>query len=139
MRRNRQSLETYDMIPDDMRAYLRNYGMHFNKKMYEFAVSTMYTEDSNGKEVEVKPDDARKLDDDMHKFGIKMDNNVMYDACYVYTMLKSDFGKIVDEQIILRMTAAYVDDPDKTDGFIFNRFYADCVHEGNPVDWEEML
>ena len=38
--RNRDSLEY--IIPEDMKLYLSNYGRHFNKKMYEFAVSNMY-------------------------------------------------------------------------------------------------
>lgn len=32
-----------------------------------------------------------------------------------------------------------VDDTDQKDGFIFNRFYADCCHNGMPIPWEDLL
>lgn len=32
-----------------------------------------------------------------------------------------------------------VDDADQKDGFIFNRFYADCCHNGVPIPWEDVL
>ena len=32
-----------------------------------------------------------------------------------------------------------IDDPDAEDGFIFNRFYADCMFMDNPIDWDEMI
>ena len=33
----------------------------------------------------------------------------------------------------------YVDDEDQPDGFIFNRFYADCALSGTPIPWEDIL
>lgn len=32
-----------------------------------------------------------------------------------------------------------VDDPDQADGFIFNRFYADCNHNGIGIPWDDVL
>lgn len=32
-----------------------------------------------------------------------------------------------------------VDDTDQKDGFIFNRFYADCCHNGIGIPWEDLL
>ena len=34
-------LQEYDIIPKEMRAYLRNNGRHFNKKACEWAVKNM--------------------------------------------------------------------------------------------------
>ena len=39
----------YDDIPRPMKRYLRENGPHFNKELYEFAVSKMYKENDNGK------------------------------------------------------------------------------------------
>lgn len=30
-------------------------------------------------------------------------------------------------------------DPNQKDGFVFNRFYADCCHNGMPIPWEDLL
>lgn len=47
------SLDSYDCIPPAMRAYLRTYGKHFNKKLYEFAVSKMRRRDGQGASTKV--------------------------------------------------------------------------------------
>lgn len=31
------------------------------------------------------------------------------------------------------------DDPDQADGFVFNRFYADCNHNGVGIPWDDVL
>ena len=33
----------------------------------------------------------------------------------------------------------YVDDEDQADGFIFNRWYADMVRKGMPIEWNDLL
>ena len=38
-----RSFDIYDRIPEDMKAYLSNYGFNFSKKMCEWAVSKMKT------------------------------------------------------------------------------------------------
>ena len=40
----------YDEIPEAMVNYMRHYGPHFNRKLYEFAVSRMYKESDNRRE-----------------------------------------------------------------------------------------
>jgi hypothetical protein len=42
----RDSLDTYDIRPQAMTNYLRYYGMHFNKKLCDFAVSKMFKRNS---------------------------------------------------------------------------------------------
>lgn len=37
----RDNFTRYDEYPQAMLAYLRNYGPHFNRKLFEFAVSKM--------------------------------------------------------------------------------------------------
>ena len=38
----RTNFTQYDDHPEGMIIYMRNYGPHFSKKLYEFAVSKMY-------------------------------------------------------------------------------------------------
>lgn len=142
MERNRQPLDFYDELPADMMKYLRNYGKHFNKKMYEFAVSKMYKMNkANGKEMKVEPVTKETFDSMMSKYGIVLENDSMHDGVYVWTMAASDFlgSSVTDEQHLVLYVKDYIDDPDQVDGFVFNRFYADCVLKGVPIDWEEML
>ena len=56
-------------------------------------------------------------------------------------MCKADFwGKsIKDEVSLAHYVKDTIDDVDQKDGFVFNRFYADCCHNGMPIPWEDLL
>ena len=66
---------------------------------------------------------------------------VGYDHVYVANMCKADFwGKsIKDEASLAQYVKDTIDDVDQKDGFVFNRFYADCCHNGMPIPWEDLL
>lgn len=133
--RKRESLEY--IIPDDMMTYLSHNGRHFSKKMYEFAVSNMYKENSQ----RIQPVNKEIFNTKMKQYGIKLENDVLYDGCYVWSMCAADFlGKsVIDEQHQAYYVKDLIDDPDAVDGQIFNRFYADACLQGIPIDWEYML
>lgn len=142
MAKYRQPLDIYDGFPVAMINYLRHYGKHFNKKMYEFAVSKMYkVNKSNGKKEGVAPVTKEQFDAAMAKYGVRLENDVMYDGVYTWSMGMADYfgSSIIDEAHMAMFVKDYVDDPDQADGFIFNRFFSDCVLKGEPIDWEEML
>lgn len=131
---------SYDEIPEGMKLYLNNYGCHFNKKLCMEAVSRMYTEE-NGKKKKLKPYTKEQVDDLLSSYGIELEHNKMYDACYVANMCANDFfGKSVpDEKHLAMYVKDLLDDPDAEEGFVFNRFYADTMFMNNPIDWEEMV
>ena len=137
MERNRQPLDIYDTMPEEQRAYYMNYGKHFNEKMCRFAVGMMRDRKGNKVEMTKKDDLERKLKEN----GISIENNVMYDGSYVFSMCMSDFmgSSIEDEKHALLYVKDYIDDPDAADGQVFTRFYASCVNAGIPIDWSEML
>lgn len=122
--------------------YLRHYGKHFNKKMYEFAVSKMYkVNKANGKKEKVAPVTKEQFDDAMAKYGVRLENDVMYDGVYSWMMGSCDYlgSSVPDEQHLALFVKDYVDDPDQADGHVFNRFFYDCVNNGEPIEWEGML
>lgn len=51
----------------------------------------------------------------------------------------SQFYDNKDEEQLAQFIKDMVDDADQKDGFIFNRFYADCCHNGVPIPWEDVL
>lgn len=142
MSRNRRGLDTYDELPMGMKSYLKHYGYHFNRKMYEFAVSTMERKIKGSDKMEKVPVVTKdKFDEVMKKHSLTLKNDVMYDGVFVWSMAYGDFfgSSLPTEQMLAQYVADYVDDVDKPDGFIFNRFYADCCFAGIPIDWDEML
>lgn len=135
-----RNMGSYDEIPDGMKVYINNYGCHFNKKLYEEASSRMYTKNGIKKEY-IKPYTKQQVEELLESCGIKLKRNKLYDACYVASMCAADFlGKSVpDEQHLAMFIRDMIDDPDAEEGFVFNRFYADCIFMNNPIDWEDML
>lgn len=123
-----------------MKVYINNYGCHFNKKLCKEATSRMYTKNNNKKEF-IEPYTKEQVDELLETNGIKLKRNKLYDAVYVANMCVADYlGKSVpDEKHLAMFVKDMIDDPDAEEGFIFNRFYADCMFMDNPVDWEDML
>ena len=61
MKKKKQSLDTWVDMPEDMKKYLKNYGYHFNRKIYKFAVSKMFKKGKEGKEEKVEPIEKEKV------------------------------------------------------------------------------
>ena len=129
----RKSLDTYDDRPSSMKRYLKYYGQHFNKKLCQFAVSKM----NHGKQ----PIPKDKVDEILNKHGVTLEHNELYDHVYVYNMGNNDFlgSSIQDEKHLALYVKDVIDDEDGYDGIVFNRWYADTVTYGIPIEWDEML
>jgi len=136
----RVSLSQYDEYPEEMLVYMRNYGPHFNRKLFEFAVSKMYKK-VNGEKKKVVPYTKDRVDELCKAYSIELENGQLYDAAYVATMCKADFlgSSISDEKHLLLYVKDVIDDPDAYDGIVFNRWYADMSYTGIAIDWEYML
>lgn len=135
-----KSLDTWVDMPDDMKKYLKNYGYHFNHKIYEFAVSKMFKKNGDKRE-KIQPIDKDNVQEILKKYNITLENDEMYDSSYVYSMIMADFmGKsIPNEQYAAMHIKDKIDDADQPDGYIFNEWYAKMCFAGIPIDWEEFV
>lgn len=135
-----KKMGSYDETPEGMKIYVNNYGCHFSKKLCEEAVSRMYTKQSGNKEY-IKPYTKEQVDTMLRSYGVKVERNKLYDAVYVANMCKADFlGKSVPDEAHLAMYVRDVlDDSDAEEGFVFNRFIADCYFMNNPIEWEDII
>ena len=133
----KQRLDTYDTMPKAMKAYLSNYGWHFNKKLCEWAISMM--RDRNKAKLPLM--DKEKVESLLKQHGVEITTDKLYDAMYVLHMAKADFmgSSIVDEMHLAKYVGDYINDPDGYDGIALTRFYADCMGKGIGIEWEDML
>lgn len=136
----RVNFTQYDVYPEAMLIYMRNYGPHFNKKLCDFAVSKM-KRNVNGKMQKIQPISREELKNLMSMNGFVLENDQLYDSVYVANMCKADFlnSSIIDEVHMLKYVKDVIDDTDAVDGLVFNRWYADMCYMGIAIDWEEML
>ena len=142
MGRCRMPLDIYDMKPEGMTAYLRHNGYHFNKKMCDWAVGNMRKMSAvTGRLEAIEPIGKDELETMLQANGIKLENTIGYDHVYIANMVRADFwgSSISDERMMALYVKGVIDDADQKDGFVFNRFYADCVHGGLPIPWEDVL
>lgn len=136
----RVNFTQFDEMPEAMVAYMRHYGPHFNRKLFEFAVSLM-TKETNGEETRITPYNKEQVKVILNSNGISLKNDQLYDAVYVANMCKADFlgSSVTDERHLAMYIRDVIDDPDGYDGIVFNRWYADMCYTGVAIDWEEML
>lgn len=134
--------QEYDIIPKEMRAYLRNNGRHFNKKACEWAVRNMRKYNESTRRLErIEPLDKAAVDELLKNNGITLDDARGYDYVYVANMCKADFygTAIEDERHMALYIKCVIDDADAVSGMVFNRWLADLDTKGIAVDWEELL
>lgn len=138
----REPLDIRDRRPEEMEAYLSHFGWHFNKKMCEFAVSLMKKMNSStGKKERIEPISKEKVDELLARYGIKLENNVLYDYVYWANQCKADTFKssVPDEAHMALYIKDMIDDPDAPDGMAMCMWYAKMNRAGEPVEWDEML
>lgn len=138
----REPLDIRDRRPEEMESYLSHFGWHFNKKMCEFAVSLMKKMNpQTGKKERIEPISKEKVDELLTRYGIKLENNVLYDYVYWANQCKADTFKssVPDEAHMALYIKDMVDDPDAPDGMAMCMWYAKMNRAGEPVEWDEML
>lgn len=129
-------------MPEDMKHYLRYNGRHFNRKLCEFAVGQMKSNNSpTGEVVKLKAISKDTLDALLKTYNIELKENQLYDYVFVANMCKADFfgSSVPDEQHLCKYVRDVIDDVDGYDGIVFNRWYADMCRQGIPVSWSDML
>jgi hypothetical protein len=133
----KQRLDTYDTMPQDMRAYLSNYGWHFNKHLCEWAISMM--RDKNKAKLSIY--DREKVESMLKQHGVEIPMEQIYDAVYVLHMARADYmgSSIADEAHLAKFVGDYLNDPDGYEEVALTRFYADCVGKGIGIDWSIVL
>jgi hypothetical protein len=131
---------SYDVIPEGLKRYINNYGCHFNKKLAKEAASRMYKREGDDK-VYIKPYTKDDVDKMLDMYGVHISRNKLYDAVYVANMCKADFlgSSIKSEEDLCHYIKDVLDDADATDGYVFNRFYADTIFMNNPIEWDDMI
>lgn len=131
-----------EMMPPQMKAYLRNYGFSFNKRACEYAVSLMRKENKDtGKMEKIEPYTREKAEELMSKAGIKLENNIGYNFVYVLNMSLADYWKesIDDEQHLAKHVKAIIDDVDDNPENLFRMWIAKMDGNGIPIPWEDIM
>lgn len=133
----KQRLDTYDTMPQDMRAYLSNYGWHFNKRLCEWAISQMRDKNKS----KITPYDKEKVETMLKQYGVEIPSEKIYDAVYVLHMARADYmgSSIADEAHLAKFVGDYINDPDGYDEVAMTRFYADCIGKGIGIHWSDVL
>lgn len=120
-----------------MEEYLSEYGRHFNKRLFEYAVSMM--EDRNKKKLNAWSKD--QCDNFLRDNGVNVKNTMGYDSAYVLNMARSDYfgSSIVEDARLALYVRDYMDDVDGNPTRAFDEFYINCVAKGVPIFWGDML
>lgn len=138
----RKSLDTYDVLPEAMRRYLSQNGFHFNKAAFDKAMRMMKrVNPSTGKVERINPIPKEDVEAFLSANGIELENDIMYDAAYVYNLeyTRSWGSALEDDRHLARRVKDVLDDPNGSDEQPFRNWLQMQVAMGHPVDWEELL
>lgn len=141
--KKKRNMNRFDIVPEDLRKYLSNFGLHFNRKLCDYAVSLMKKAGPDGKPVPITPMTREEVDTLLKTHGVELKNNVLYDHVFVANMVKSDLvgSSIVDAKHHALAIKDYIDDVDKAEGYLFNRWISDILGLGPHYIpyWEDMI
>lgn len=117
--------------------YVEQYGCHFSKKLYEWAVSMM--RGRNGEKIQ--PRTKEQVTEMLSSYGFSLSNAKGYDAPYVYSMAMADYmgSSIIDDAHLAKFVKDFLDDPDGSKTKAFDHFVVDCRAKGEPIFWDEMM
>lgn len=137
-----QPLDIYDDMPPGMKAYVSNYGFHFNRKAFQCAVKGMMKKNpSSGKLEPIEAWTKDEVDALLARNGVKLENNRLYDAAYQANWCKAKLFKssVPDEVHLAMFVKDTLDDVDGSDELPFRYWLQKCVATGCPVEWEDLL
>lgn len=142
--KRRMPLDIYEveMMPSEMKAYLRNHGYAFSRKACEFAVSLMEKENkATGKLEKIEPYTKEQAEELLKKNEIKLENNIGYNFVYVLNMSFADYWKesIDDEQHLAKHVKAIIDDVDDNPENLFRMWIAKMDGNSIPIPWENIM
>ena len=117
--------------------YVDMYGMHFNEKLYKWAVMMM--KDRNGNKL--PPMTKEQVTEFLRNHGVTLKNDKGHDAAYVLQMAKADYfgSSITDDNRLALFVRDYIDDIDGTKTKAFDHFIVDCRAKGESIFWDEVL
>lgn len=135
-------LDSFDILPTEMRSYLRNYGYSFSKKACDYAIKRMRRKNvATGKSEPIEPMNKEKAEELMTKYGIKLEKNIGYNFVYVLNMAIADYYKssLKEEKDLAQYVKDTIDDVDGNPENIFRKWLVCMDGDGEVVDWEEMI
>lgn len=136
-------MNQYNIIPEEMRRYLFQFGPHFNKKLCDYAVSLMMKAGPDGKPQRITPMTREEVDNLLKTNGVELKHNVLYDHVFVANMVKSDQlgSSVPDAKHHALAIKDYIDDIDKAEGYLFDRWMSDICGLGPHFIpyWEDMI
>lgn len=138
----KQALSSFNYLPEEMRAYLRNYGYSFSKRACEYAVKSMQRMNpANGKMENIEPFTREQAEEMLNKHGIKLENNVGYNFVYALNMIYSDRWKssIEDELHLCKAVKDEIDDCDGLPESIFRCWITKQEDKGIPIPWDRLI
>ena len=125
-----------------MKTYLRNYGYSFSKRACDYAVSCMRKMNTEtGRTEKIEPYTKEKVEQMLEKHGVRLKNNVGYNATYVFNKnLANKWGSSIDDEKHLCLSVKdEIDDVDDNPDNVFRRWIISMDGNGEPIEWDELL
>lgn len=135
-------IDIYDDMPPGMKRYITNYGFHFNKKAYLYAVKVLKRLNRNtAKKENLEPYTREQVDALLEKYKVDIENTIMYDYVYLASVCKAYYlgSSIPDEQHLALYLKDNLSNPEMDSGIVFRKWMQEMIGNGYPIDWDEII
>lgn len=128
-------------ISEEEARYMDAHKGQFSKRLAEYAIDRMeYKDEATGKMRKITPHPIEEMEDNMRKYGIKMDEACVYTAWYLYNMAFADYRKSLPT---LDAKCLFVDetinDPDCSPESVLACYRAKMDVMRMPIHWERFI
>lgn len=128
-------------ISESRAIYEDTYQGQFSKRLAEFAIGRMMTEDeTTGKMKALKPHSLDEMKDVFAANNIKLPYEYLYTGWYLFNMAFADYPETLTTD---KQRATFVEetlcDPDGNPANVLDCFVAKMCNAGVPIYWEEFL
>jgi hypothetical protein len=121
--------------------YMDNHHGQFSKKLAEYAISCMeYRDEATQTMKRLAPHTIEEMEENMKKYGIKVKEECIYTAWYLYNMTYADYRKALPtNDVKCYFVDETINDPDCDPVAVLACFHAKMDVKGLPINWERFI
>lgn len=128
-------------ISSEEAQYMDNHHGQFSKKLAEYAISCMeYKDEATQTMKRLTPHTIEEMEENMKKYGLKVQEESIYTAWYLYNMTFADYRRALPT---LDVKCLYIDetinDPDCDPAAVLACYRAKMDVCGKPIHWERYI
>lgn len=128
-------------ISDEEAQYMDTHHGQFSKKLADYAIRNMkYKDEVTNTMKPLVPHPIEEMEESMKKYGVRIPEEAVYTAWYLYNMTYADYRKALPtSDVKCYFVDETINDPDCDPAAVLACFHAKMDIKGLPINWERFI